>query len=179
MSAYNLDKPWERQPFEGDLEWALFQEYLALPAPRSVRTLARQGGPLSWSQLETLALDHGWFARARLWDAHLDKLRQDTIEREVQEDARAVAKRHARVARKAIALGERELDKLLSSAERSDMPGLISPRDVARLVFIGSKLERLVIGEAETIQEHRVNLDALTVEELRQLRELQAKAGIE
>lgn len=177
MPGYNVERPWERQPFDTDLTWLLFQDYLALAKPRSLRALAQKGGPLGWTQLETLALDDGWVMRARAYDANLDRLRQETIEREVQETAKQVAKRHATTARKAVTLAGLELDKLLAAAQQGDMPGLLSPRDVIRFLALGVRTERLVLGEATDQVEARVDLSGLSVEELRELRKLQEKTN--
>jgi hypothetical protein len=177
VTQYNTERPWERQPCDTEIGWLLFQDYLALPRPRSIRALSHKGGPLSWTQLETLAWENGWTLRAALYDGHLDRLRQETIEKEVQETAKETAKRHVRQARKAVALAGLELDKLLDAAKQSPMPGIISPRDVIRFLALGIRSERLALGDATDVVENRVDLSKFNAEELRELRKLQEKAG--
>lgn len=173
--GYNLAEPWARQPFDTDLRWALFQDFLALRMPRNLRELARKGSPLTWSELEAAAMEDGWHLRAKAWDQHLDRLRQQTIEHEIQESAKEVAKRHAKAAKMAVELAARELTKYLSASREGDMPGLLQPRDVIRFLSLGIRSERLVIGEATDRVDTGPDVSQLSVEELRELAKMQAK----
>jgi hypothetical protein len=177
VSSYNTEEPWTRQPFDGDLSWFWFQQYLTLPAPRRLSQLRDVGCPLSLTQLKNLEWDDGWKARATLWDAHLDQLRRTTIESVVQEDARMRAERQMRQARKLARLGALELDKLLQIAAKPESgAGLIQPRDITRMIAIGVRTERLAAGDVTDRIETGPDLSKLSVEELRQLRELQEKS---
>jgi hypothetical protein len=189
MVSWNVDKPWEKQPFDyetspdlpgvsPDITWALFQDFLAQKAPRSVKSLAARG-ILSWTQLDLVAWSRAWELRARHYDNYLDRLRQETIEREIQEDAKAVARRHLATSKKIMTLVNLEVDKLLDMSRQSGLPALSKPQDVVRFFREGVKTERLVLGEATDVVESRINLDNLTLDELRQLRALQQKAGLE
>ena len=177
MTSYNPAEPWARQPFDGDAAWYWFQQYLTLSPPRRLTDLIRSGCPLSQYQLQTVEWEDGWKVRATLWDQHLDALRQATIEQVVQEDARARAERQAKQARKLARLGELEVDKLLQIAARPDSgAGLIQPRDATRMILIGIRAERLALGDVTDRIETGPDLSGLTVEQLRQLRELQDAA---
>lgn len=177
MTSYNPAEPWARQPFDGDAAWYWFQQYLTLPPPRRLTDLVRAGCPWSQYQLETVEWEDGWKARAVLWDQHLDALRTQTIEQVVQEDARTRAERQMKQAKKLARLGELEVDKLLKIAERPDSgAGLIQPRDATRMIFIGIRAERLAAGDVTDRIETGPDLSNLSLEELRQLRELQDKA---
>lgn len=179
-SQYNLQEPWARQPFDSDLSWRLFSDYLQQPIPRSLQVMAKRShDPWSWAQYQQIAAQDFWVDRARAWDDHLDQIRRDTVEQVTQEDARARAVRHGALARKLQRMGESELDKLLSEASRlgSGM-GLIQPRDAIRMITLGIQAERLALGEdVEAAPAKGPDLSGLTVEDLRQLRVLQQKAG--
>jgi len=174
---YNLAEPWARQPFDGDLAWYWFSRYLTLSVPRRLTDLVKAGCPLSLYQLQTLEWEDAWKTRAELWDAHLDQLARATIEQVVQEDARARAERQARQARKLARLGELEVDKLLQIAAKPDSgAGLIQPRDATRMIFIGVRTERMALGDITERIETGPDLSNLSVDQLRQLRELQEAA---
>lgn len=175
---YDLARPWLRQPFDSDLAWALFQDYLSLPPPRSFGDLAqRPSFPLTLHRLQTLAREDGWVLRAQAWDAHLDELRVSTIERVTQEDAAARAERQGRVGRKLQRLGELEVDKLIKVLERpNDHPGVIQVRDAIRAIGIGVRVERLALGDSTDKIETGPDLSKLSVEDLRNLREMQEKS---
>ncbi len=180
VQSFNLEQPWTRQPFDTDLAWFLFQEYLTLPIPRRLSDLTRRPGgcPISWAQLETLAWEDGWKDRAAAWDRHLDALRLQTVEQVVKEDAAQRAARQGRVGKKLQTLAELELDKLIALASRKDgMPGVIQARDVIRAAGIGVRIERLALGDSTEKIETGPNLADFSVEELERLRELQEKAG--
>lgn len=173
---YNLTEPWARQPFDGDLAWSLFQQYLTLTLPRRLGDLAKFA-PVTQSQLDRLAFDDGWKIRAAAWDAHLDALRRATIEQVVQEDARARAERQGRQARKLARLGELEVDKLTQVLEKPDIgAGMIAPRDATRMIYVGIRAERLALGDVTERIETGPDVNNLSLEQLRQLRDLQEAA---
>lgn len=177
---YNLDQPWARQPFDGDLEWALFQDYLGLKSrPRSLAVLSKGGSDLGVRQLEAIADRCCWSLRAARWDTHLDTIRTQTIEEITQEDARAVAIRHGGIAKRALELADRELGKYLKASKEGDMLGLLRPLDLIRFIVLGVRTERLVMGEAIDRVESKVDLSKYSLDELRQLQELQAKVSEE
>ena len=177
---YDPDRPWTRQPCDTDQDWPIFQDYLARrpPRPTSFRKLARAWG-VGWTGLETTAGANGWAERARAWDAHLDGLRLDTAERYMVETGEEIAERHLEPVRKMIALGHRELAKYLAASESGEMPGLLTPAQVALFIRTGATLERLIMGESTAkveVSGQAPDLSALSLEELRTLRDIQEKA---
>ena len=146
--------------------------------PRSFRRMAKSWG-LPWTEVEASARDNFWKDRALAWDAHLDRVRVDAAEAYAEETGRDVARRHLRPLQKALALAERELDKFLDASAGCEMPGLLTPRDVIRILVQGVKVERLIRGDTteKVAVEEGPDLSALSVDELRALRDLQAKAG--
>lgn len=178
MSAteYDLERPWARQPWDSDLGWALFQDYLALDQPR---TLNRLRAPVSWARLEAMAAECYWSARARFWDEHLSEIRTATFERVTEESAEQVAKRQLTLCRDLQELSRLEIGALVKVAKTAQgFPGAVTPREAIRAGMVGIRLERLIMGEALDRVEVGPDLSALSAEDLRTVRALQAKAGV-
>lgn len=172
-------EPWQRQEGEPDFAFAHFQSFLAIPNPRDLRALSKiKGFPLTFGQLDLLAWEWFWIERARLWDSHLDEIRRSTIEDITRQSAEQVAHRHLRALGAMQDLGLAEIGKLLQISKENDAPGVVSARDALRYLGTGIRLERLVRGETTEKIEQGPDLSACTPEDLRKLRELQAKAGI-
>lgn len=172
-------EPWHRLPGEGELPFALFQQFLAASVPRDLRAFGRRSGfAVSWATLETYAWEWEWSERARLWDAHLDHIRISTIERVTEQTAEEVAHRQLKLLVRMQMLADGEISKLLKISQESDVPGVVTARDAARLALIGVRLERLVRGEATEKIEQGPDMSKYSVEDLRQLRALQEKAGV-
>lgn len=177
---FDLARPWVRQPFDTDLSWALFQDYLTSPVPRSLSALARRPGcPLSWSQIESVAWEDGWKERASAWDSHLDRLRIQTVEQVVQEDARARAERQGRQGKKLARLGELAVDRLTRILEANPEFGAteVTTRDAIRAIGIGVRTERLALGDVTEKIEMGPDMSGYSLEELRTIQQLQQKAG--
>lgn len=174
--AFDHDNPWLRQPFDRDSEWPWFSEYLAMGPNRRLLALAKRPGcPFTWAMLESLAHEYAWKERAQAWDTHLDQLRLKTIESEIQEDARQIAKRHSLALRNAFKLSSREIEKLVKVQESSDGIGLISPAEARRYLETAIKLERLLMGEVTERTEIGPDLSNLSLDELRTLKALTQK----
>lgn len=125
--------PWERRPGEGSKPYAAFLTYRDLPVgQRTVRAVEASHGTTSrhW------CLKWDWVARATAWDdecqrvADLDRL----------EALKAMHSNHARAAR---ALQQ----YALAALARLDLDDA-SPGDVARLLELGAKLERLTLTQS-------------------------------
>lgn len=177
-TAYDAEHPWERQPWDSELGWSLFGDYLMLPAPRKLRDIAKRSGyPETF--LRDLARQAYWPERAAFWDEHLSDLRTKTIERIVEETAEEAARRQLTLTRTMQRLAGMEFEKLFSLASREgEAPGILTPREAIRLADRGIILERLVMGEATDRPEAGPNLDGLSLEDLREARRLQDKAGV-
>lgn len=181
VTEYNSAEPWVRQPFDTDLTWPLFQEYLAMPPPRRLGDLAKRPRfPLTWAQLETLAWEDGWKLRADCWDAHLDQLRIQTIEKVTEEDARSRAERQARGGKMLQELGTLTVGRLIKILKTNPDFGSteVTTRDAIRAIGIGVRVERLALGDVTDRVDTGPDMSKLSVEDLRALRELQEKAGM-
>ncbi len=176
-TAYEPEKPWARQPFDGELGWSLFSDYLMLPLPRKTQELAKRRG-LAWTQIETLAAEGHWKARAAYWDDHLAEIRTSTIERVTEETAEEVAKRQLSLTRAMQRLAAAEIAALERAQGPDAMPGTIPARDAMRFAVNGIRLERLIMGESTDRTETIPDVSGLSLEELREARRLQEKAGV-
>ncbi len=175
---WDAERPWARQPWDTELGWCLFGDYLVLPdRPRRMRDL--KGHPLTDYQLAEIARVAWWQARAALWDEHLAQIRTSTIERVTEETAEQAARRQVLLARRMQRVADKELSKLEAMGSENAFPLLeVTARDIARLGTNGIRLERLVMGEATERVAEVMDLSALSLDELRQLRALQDKAGV-
>lgn len=180
MSAtkWEPDQPWVRQPFDTELSFALFGDFLALPLPRRLSDLNRPGCPLTYQQIGAFARECFWSSRAAFWDEHLAHIRTSTIERVTEETAEEVARRQLSLTRLMQSVASRELGKLQKIGEENDFPGVVMPKDAIRLATLGIRFERLILGEATERTEAGPDVTGLSLEELREVRRLQAKAGI-
>jgi hypothetical protein len=110
----------------------------------------------------------------------LDIQRIEVIVDVLKEDARAVANRHASIARDAIECAHSVVrDWLADLAEGKQLLGW-TPAEVRGMIKDMITLERLVRGEAteRVDHEHSFDLKRLSVQELEELRMLEAKAGV-
>lgn len=145
---------------------------------RTIAQLSRRSGcKVSAAKLYDLAHDGWWQARAAYWDDHLEAKRVEAIEVAIEEDAKAVAKRHGRLLRTLARFTEREAEKYENESAKFDMPSL-SPRELIRYADTTIKLERLLMGEVTERVETQPNLDNLSLDELRTMKALQEKAGV-
>lgn len=178
MSPPSDWQPWHRAPGESDLGFALFQQFLTLDPPRDLRRLAK-ASPLSRDDLECLSRDWEWSARVRFWDDHLSRLYTSTVERHTEETAREVAERQLGLTGAMQELAHLEIRALLKMRRESgDVAGVVTPRDALRLAANGIRLERLIRGETTEKVETTPDVSKFGVDELRTLRELQARAGV-
>lgn len=173
-SSVYLGNPWERQSWDSDAPWAIFQDYcFGMNAPRKIERLAKMHPNHQPSLLRAWSYTGRWDDRAALWDAHLNEVRRHAVEDEVE----SLARRHARLARKVQGVAERELNKLSDQVDKSEGVMRLEPRDVLRYVQVGTAVERgaAAIPEVEKPKEE-FDLSKFSLEELRVWRELMIKA---
>jgi len=147
MSDIHQPSPWEHQPGESSRAFAAFCAYRDLGPFRSLRAAAEAFyGRLSASvvrQLQTWSGTFKWVERSDAWDRYLDaEARQAKVKAQ-----REMAERHAQEAR---GLQAKALERL-----RSLRPEELAPADVLRYFVEAAKLERLALGEPETVTEQR------------------------
>ena len=139
--------PWERQAGESARAFGAFCAYRDLGAHRSLRAAAeafygRKGASLE-RQFDRWSRAFGWAERVAAWDRHLD-----AEACKAQEQARRdMAERHVKEAR---TLQAKAVERL-----RAIRPEELAPAEVLRFLVEAAKLERLALGEPETVLEQR------------------------
>lgn len=169
---YNPERPWERQPCDSPEGFAVLQEYIALPPPRTVRALGRGHPGFDRDRWERTAVACGWDVRARAWDDHIAALRMATVEAVTI----SMAERHAELGRSFQRVAKKDLKKLEAIVDREDGHPTMQPREIVRYAEAGTRIEREAAGLPTTPEARQADLSKLTLEELRTLRELTAKA---
>jgi hypothetical protein len=103
------------------------------------------------------------------------------VEQVVQEDARMRAQRQGRQGKKLARLGELAVDRLIKILELNPDfgSGEVPLKDAIRAIGIGVRVERLALGDTTDKIETGPDLSNLSLDDLRKLREIQEKAGIE
>lgn len=156
-------EPWEQQPNEGDRAYTAFCAYRALGPRRGLRQIARkvtrdgetvtiQQGEASLTHIAAWSKAWNWPARAHKYDVYLLELDRKTIEEE-RADA---LQRHLRTSR---LIQDRAMRRLVGVEGDNPVlaldPGKLTAPEVLRYIEIGQKLERLALGEPDTIQQHQ------------------------
>src|SRR5271165_1042190 len=140
--------PWEQQEKESSRAFGAFRVYRDLGPRRSLRAAAakfyeRTSRALE-RQIDKWSQAFNWVERAGAWDRHLD-----AEACKAQEEARReMAERHVREAR---ALQAKALERL-----RSLRPEELEPAVLLRFFVEAAKLERLALGETDTLQRHEL-----------------------
>lgn len=179
---------WERQPGEGPQAFKAFAAYRDSGINGQRRSLQktaenltkRDGTPYSPGTLKEWSRQHQWQMRVDAYDQEMDRLMQE----ELRKGRAAMLKNH-------VGIAQAMLTKALKALQRIPVDELTA-QDVARMVDIASKLERISRGEAtertegkQTIagdvrteavfEMQNLDLSVLTNGELEQLGELVGK----
>lgn len=133
---------WDRQPDETAKAFEAFCVYRDLGPGRSIPQVGQKLGK-SEGTLEPWSSKYEWVKRATAWDAEQDRRAREAQIKEIV----AMRKRHAKIAAKA-------LEKVSAALECVD-PENVSNSDIARLMDVASKLERLSRGDVGDVIEER------------------------
>lgn len=137
MSAF-----WEKQKGESAQAFEAFKTYRDMGAARSNAKVGRQLGK-SKQLMDQWSKRWMWVARAEAYD-----MEQDRIERaELAEYRRQMHKRHRQLA----STVQSRLIEFLTSIDGTEM----TYAQVASLLSASTQLERLAVGEANIVEEHR------------------------
>jgi hypothetical protein len=164
--------PWERQPSEGEEEWQAFRNYRDQAPPRRIQHVyvRRTADVSKWSA------DHCWSERVAAYDRHLDEERRTVREAVLKESEKERAARQLGQLKSVQDIIDLELAKLWRDAKNSEAFGLVKVNDLNKLMANAITLERLIRGQStENVASTDVDLENLSPDELRQLRELQQK----
>lgn len=174
--------PWERLPCDTEDSWPAFVAYRdALPPRKLLRpgSAGAKGITAPTSQIATWYKEHSWRERVAAYDSHLDAIRREEREGLLAVSERDSCAAHMSMLADARELVSRELSYLVESARKTDMPGLLKPGDLNKMLDSVVRLERLLRGQATDRTENGPTLDysKLSLDELRTLEALQRKAA--
>jgi hypothetical protein len=144
MSELSSAALWEQQGGESARAFGAFCAYRDLGPRRSLRAAAEKfyGRAAAALERQVDKWSHAfrWVERANAWDRHLDAQARRTQE----EARREMVERHVKEAR---ALQAKAVERL-----RALRPEELGPADLLRYLVEAAKLERLALGEPESVQ---------------------------
>jgi len=149
---------WERQERDGKIEPARafegFCAYRDLGPGRTLAEVGRQSGR-SKAAMEPWSVKWGWVERAAAWDDEADRLQRA---RDLEERARTRKKmldEHAKAGKTLVSIGTGALERFVAKTDASEDAVAearrrveeMSATEAARLLEVGTKMERLARGE--------------------------------
>lgn len=144
-------QPWERQPKEGDKPFEGFGIYRDLGPSRTLPRVAEALGK-SMVLIQKWSTTWNWVARCSAWDDEADRLQRD---RDLVERQKAIQKMRDSHAQLGAAATQVAASILVKHADDPKNPNTnreamakASLSDAARLIQVGSTLERLSRGES-------------------------------
>lgn len=140
---------WERQLNESTQAFEAFACYRDMGAARSTAKVSRKLCK-SVSLMNRWSSDHDWVKRVAAWDAEKDRVARETQINEIKE----MRRRHAATAKKMMDTADQALEHI--------RPDEVSTNEIARLVEIASKLERIARGDAGEVIEERDGGEAIS-----------------
>lgn len=166
-------KPWDRFPCDSDESWEAFQLYLSQRPPRRLY-LSPHGVRLPINKARKFYTEGLWAERARAFDTHCAKVKNEEIEALVAHSAREIMAEHLAMLADAREVLGIELEKLLAQTKGSEYNAL-KPRDLTNLLDAVIKFDRLLKDQATEKVETTLDLSKLSLEEIRELERLQGK----
>lgn len=142
-------EPWERQLNETSRAWEAFTVYRDMGASRSIVKVSRELGK-NRVTLEEWSTKYDWVKRCAAWDAEKDRVARETQIKDIIE----MRQRHAAIAKKMMDTADHALEHI--------RPDEVSTNEIARLVEIASKLERIARGDAGEVIEERDGGEAIS-----------------
>lgn len=140
-------EPWERQQGESAKAFEAFCIYRDMGYERAQRKVAKELGK-SNALISRWSSKYEWTKRCAAWDTEQDRLNRI----QQQKDIAKMRKTHAAIASSMLVKAAQALQKM--------QPEDIKPQDVARMVDIASKLERISRGDVGEVVEERKGEDA-------------------
>ena len=171
---------WERQDnLDTSESWPYFKAFRDLKGARQLRRvrLSVPGVATTLEQLRTWHDAHDWKARTAAYDGHMDSVLQGEREAIMKVSAADLATQHMELVADAYEIAQRGLESLVQASRETEAAGLLKPGELIKLMEEAAiKLGRLVKGEAtEIVEDKGPDFSSLSLDELRKLRELQAK----
>ena len=149
MAKEKKIEPWERQEGETSKQFEAFVIYRDMGEDRSLSKVAQQ---LSKSKqlLTRWSSANNWVERCTEWDREQDRI----LRLEQIKDIKKMRKRHADTGTLMVAVAQKALQKMIDP-ETKQLKDDVTANEIARLVEVGSKLERLSRGDTSEVIEER------------------------
>lgn len=167
-----MSEIWTRVETDTDESWDAYVKYRDSRHPRKLYRVGA-GAP---AKLLELFNRHNWQARVAEYDRHCDAIRIAERDAIIAQDERDVVAGQYHMLADAKDLVARELQKYLWTSQETEMHGLLKPSELAKLMDVTLRYDRLVRGESTDILKVEQDLSALSLEELRTLEALYVKA---
>jgi replicative superfamily II helicase len=166
MNAPSIE-PWDRQPYDTDESWPVFQAFReSYPRRSFVDTF--DGMPISPVKVARWMKAHFWKERADCWDMHLDGLRQETQRKLLEQATKEITAEHMEITALGRKVARKELEKLLVQVEAGAY-NAIKPAELIRLMDNIVKLDRLIRNETTEKVESHVDLSGVPTGDLADL----------
>ena len=141
-------KPWDRRPGEGSKAYHHFCMYRDMGPMRSLRQMASVPACTSVvRQLNRWSSKCRWVERCQAYDDYLEHQRRLQQEKERRE----MNDRHAKIAILGQDVAVKGIEKLLTEVQSGQQT--LGPSELARLMDVAVKVERLARGESTDIRE--------------------------
>lgn len=164
--------PWERQPYDTDESWTLFQAFRDQTAPRQGLYVMLRGRPVDPVKVARWYRDHYWAERVAEYDRHCDTIIRVEREGLLAKSAREAMADHIALLEQSKEIAIREFSKLLQTVKESSVE-VVKPRELIALTEMTIKLGRLIRGETtENVQMEGPDLSHLSNEQLAELDKL-------
>lgn len=144
MAKEKQVQPWERQDGETAKQFEAFVVYRDLGDERSLVKVAEMLSK-SAQLMSRWSSANKWVERVAAWDDEQDRI----LRLEQIKDIKRMRKRHADMAVSMITAAAKGLKKIMEKPEE------MKPNDIARLVEVASKLERISRGDVGDVVEER------------------------
>lgn len=149
MAKETKAEPWERQEGETPKQFEAFVKYRDMGEDRSLQKVANELAK-SRQLLTRWSSANNWVERCRAWDNEQDRL----LRLEQVKDIKKMRKRHADTGTLMVAVAQKALQKMIDPKTK-ELREDITSNEIARLVEVGSKLERLSRGDVGDVIEER------------------------
>jgi hypothetical protein len=166
-----------QQSRESDISYSRLLAWAASSAEerRPSAVAAREG--VQESHVRDAMRRHRWAERVAPWDDYLTRLVTQTMTTALDETTRDLAKRHVDMWARVREVGEMALARLLDDRGES-----LTPSQALAFLDAAFKGERLIHGAATehvAVAVRALDMSGLSTDELRQLRALLAKTGVD
>jgi len=148
---------WDQQPGETGGTYKLFLVFRDLGRSRSYGEIVKIIPGKNYYQINQIGSRNQWFKRAKAWDL----MKEEEMSRKLDEEILYARIRQQRIGETMQVLAEKGLKML------SDYPDELTAADISKLVDIGTKIERLALGDSTSIVKSESTVEAkIAVEEI-------------